>query len=159
MASDLITYPDKVDVNSPSGLPENLWTKDEQNEIKSVLNSHASDLDDVTSDIDIIKRQSIVTVDTVVSGKTLGNNDYAKLFRCNNSSDFTFTIDTNNTIPLFSLIYFQRVDGKVTLTFSGVTNFGVGKSSNSYEIELKNGVICVLKYTATQYFVFGNLKI
>lgn len=159
MAADLITYADKVETNVPSGNTNEIWTDTEQNEIKAVINSHAVDIDAVRAAIDIILRQSILTVDTVTSGKTINNNDYAKLFRCDNSTDFTFTIDTLNTIPAYSMIYFQRLNGNVYIDFDGAVSFGIKYSTDRHKIELVNGVAAVFKGTSNIYYVFGNLEL
>lgn len=161
MAADLITYADKVEVNTPSGNADEIWTDVEQNEIKDVVNSHAVDIDAVRDAVDIQLRQSILTVDTLTSGKTLNNNDYAKLFRCDNSTDFTFTYSAFTNIPQGSMLYIQRIGtGEVTVEFDvSIPNIGVSFEADKYRIELQGGVIVIFKYSGNDLLVFGNLKL
>jgi hypothetical protein len=70
MSTIKVTFDDKDDTQ-PTTDPRRKWTDDDANELKSVVNVHADDLDTHEHDLDLVEREVVTQTQTITSAASI----------------------------------------------------------------------------------------
>lgn len=123
----MITYDDKVQVNTPSNPPEELWRAVDANEVKSEVNTHIT----ATQTALDLKQDKTFSRQSVSINTTLALSDASNAVELTGTNPRTFTVPTNTSVafPINTFIYLYRsgasvlplltiapFDGTVTIT-------------------------------------------
>lgn len=160
-----INYTDKVSIAPKPNPVEQLWRYVDANEVKSVVNDHAGDIDILGLDINYILGNIIVSAVSKTVDFPVVFGDKGKMFICDSASPIVITLNTElvGTIPVGSTVFaIRKGTGKVTVV-TGDPSIEVFAQDNgtpdNYEIELRYGVISINHYASNKYIIAGNLVV
>lgn len=161
--ADKITYADKVSLDPKPNPPNQIWRYLDANEVKTVVNSHADDIDENESDIAFINSNIISQTSVQNSDFTINNGDEGTFFICTKATTQIITLnqDATGAIPDGTSVYFAKNgQGDVIIDGGGLTIHAPNNgTSGQYQIELLYGVICLYKIAENEYIISGNLLI